>query len=73
MGFSPESYTVMTMWRQQKSNSNFIADYLVFGQPLKKGVISEKTVYRVIKVLKNFGYISRQGDDSNGKCVIVSQ
>ena len=32
---------------------------------------SEKTVYRAIKVLKNLGYISRQGNDSNGKWIVL--
>lgn len=31
---------------------------------------SEKTVYRAISVLKNLGYISREGNDFDGKWVI---
>ncbi len=31
---------------------------------------SEKTVYRAIKILKTLGYISREGNDFNGKWVI---
>ena len=31
---------------------------------------SEKTVYRAISVLKSIGYISREGNDFDGKWVI---
>ena len=46
----------------------FITAKQIAGQIQK----SEKTVYRAIKFLKNLGYISRQGNDFNGKWIIIS-
>ena len=36
MGFSPESYTFMTMGRLQTNKYCFFIKFLVFGQALKK-------------------------------------
>jgi hypothetical protein len=35
MGFSPESYTFMTMGRLQQINTNFLSKFRVLAQPLE--------------------------------------